>query len=174
MVKSKESDQGPKFHWFCRFCKDVVTKAIDKIDLLETQTRNVATSITKLTKRVNNIEKKMSTSVVKNVKSQLDERIDIDRRKMNLMIFNVEKPTVTRDDGTDSKWYTRKKKESDTRVFIDIVNELNIGAQPEKKIVDIVRSGDVNKVPPNSKGCPLRVTLSYLDTKREILAKAKL
>ena len=121
MVKNKESDTGPKFHWFCRFCKDVVTEAIDKIDLLETQTRNVASSITKLTERVDNIEKKMSTSVVKNVKSQLDERIDVDRRKMNLMVFNVENPNVARDDGTDSKWYTRKKKESDIKVFIDIV-----------------------------------------------------
>ena len=176
MVKCKESGQSPKFLWFCRFCKDVVTEAIDKIDLLETQTRNVAISIAKLNERVENIEKKMSTSVVKNVKSQLDERMDIDRRKMNLMLYNVEKPAVTRNDGADSKWYSNKKKESDTRAFIDIMKELEIGigTNLENKIVDIVRLGDLNKIPPGSKGRPLRVTLSDLDIKREILGKAKL
>ena len=91
------------------------------------------------------------------------------------MLFNVDKPDVTRDGTTDSRWYTQKKKEADTKAFIDIVKQLDIdiGKQPEKRIVDIVRLGDEKKFP-LKKGRPLRVTLSDLDTKRQILANAKL
>ena len=47
---------SPKFQWYCRFCKPKCIEAVAKVDLLETQTRNLATKVEKLSERVNNIE----------------------------------------------------------------------------------------------------------------------
>ena len=69
---------SPKFHWYCRFCKQKCIEAVSKVDLLETQTRNLATKVEKLSERVNTIESSMSKSVKENVRSSLDERADIE------------------------------------------------------------------------------------------------
>ena len=38
----------PKFYWYCRYCKPKCVEAVAKVDLLETQTRNLATKVEKL------------------------------------------------------------------------------------------------------------------------------
>ena len=110
-VMVEEGSSRCKFHWYCKPCKPRVIEAVEKIDLLESTTRRIAINVEKLTTRMDTMERKMSSTVVTNVRSELDERSDINRRRLNLMIYNVPTPVI--DDqpiGQKNSWYTDKKK----------------------------------------------------------------
>ena len=158
---------SPKFHWYCRFCKQKCIEAVSKVDLLETQTRNLATKVEKLSERVNTIESSMSKSVKENVRSSLDERADIERRKHNLIVLNMAESNI---DGA-SAWYTAKKKEADLALFSEIAeSSLDIEASL-LNITDNVRLGAKRN---DGKPRPLKVTFRDMNIKREVLGKAKL
>ena len=104
------------FHWFCRFCRNKCIEAIANIDLLENQTRNLAVNLTKLTERVAAIEGNVTKEVTTNVRSQLNERSEIDRRKNNVMVMNLPEPVVEKQANgkeVSSTWYTKIKKDKD-------------------------------------------------------------
>ena len=163
----------PVFHWYCRFCKPRCIEAVAKIDLLESQTRNLATNMAKLTERVGKLENNIKKEVISNVRTQIDEKVDIDKRKMNLIVHNLPepvKPSISK--GVDNAWYTDDKKAADTRAFVKLLEQsLDIDSSVENDIVDIIRLG---KESDSGKARLLRVTLSNIKLKREILGKAKL
>ena len=52
----EDSNKGkPMFYWYCHHCREKCVEAIAKIDLLENQTKNLATKVTKLDDRVKEI-----------------------------------------------------------------------------------------------------------------------
>ena len=110
------------FYWYCRHCREKCEEAIAKIDLLENQTKNLATKVTKLDDRVKEIEGRMTKNVHETIRSQLDERNDVERRKMNV--------------GHDRAWYNKNKKKEDTVKFIEIASQaLDIDFTESKKDV---------------------------------------
>ena len=168
MIEDGSRDK-PLFHWYCRFCKDKCIEAVTKIDLLENQTRNLASNLTKLNDRVDAIETKLSGKVKETVRSQLEQKFDIDKRKFNVILFNVPEPKQT----TQSVWQNSEKKAEDNRFFCKMVNEsldMDIG-DGSKFIRDSVRLGGIRL---DGKSRLLRVTFLDMNTKREVLGKAKL
>ena len=103
-------NEKPMFHWYCRICRDKCIEAVAKIDLLENQTRNLASKVGTLDDRVKEIEGKMGKKVTETIRSQLDERNDIDRRKMNIMIVNLAEPQINDADEQGQSWYNEKKR----------------------------------------------------------------
>ena len=169
MIEDGNRD-NPLFHWYCRFCREKCIEAVAKIDLLENQTRNLATDLTKLDQRVDALEAKLSGKVKETVRSQLEQKFDIDRRKFNVIVFNA--PESVQSD-TDTPWQTDKKKSEDTRFFCKMVNEsldMDIGDGSDY-IKDAVRLGSLRN---DGKPRLLRITFSSMTIKREVLGKAKL
>ena len=169
LISSEE--MGEELHWYCKLCKPRCLEAIAKIDLLENQTRCIAANVAKLDERVNKLESSMSTKVVQNVRSQLDERADIDNRKHNLIIFNVAE-SITSKEGK-SVWYTQASKDSDFKMISKIASEsLDMDlTHPDAKIKDILRLGPLKE---SKWPRPIKITFENMKTKREMLAKSKL
>ena len=169
------SREVPEFHWYCRFCKHKCIEAVAKIDLLESQTRNLASKLTKLDERVNVLEGKIPVNVKDTVRSQLQEKSDIERRKFNVIVFNMPeiKPQNNHSDKPDSVWQTYDKKKRDTEVFCKILEEaldVDVG-NISHSIKDAVRIGPIRT---DKRPRLLRVTFHDLNMKREVLGKAKL
>ena len=171
MVQDAESGM---FQWYCKACKKKCLEAVAKIDLLENQTRTLITKVTKLDERVNTIESKMADRVKENVRSQIEERCDIDKRKLNVIVMNMkESDAEAMNNGASkgSSWYTDAKKGKDTDYFCKMVNETLDMDISKREIKDLVRIGGKR-----SDGKPrlLKITFQELVVKREILGKAKL
>ena len=75
--------------------------------------------------------------------------------------------------GKDNVWYTKDKKAADTKAFLKLLDQsLDFDTDSiENEIIDIIRLG---KEKDSGKARLLRVTLSNIQLKREILGKAKL
>ena len=157
------------FQWYCRFCKPKCLEAVAKIELLESQTRNLASNVVKLTERVSKLENNITKEVKSNVRTQIDETVDIERRKMNLVVHNIPESLPDNNNG----WYNAEKKAADTKAFIGIIDEsLDMdGNDVQSEVKDVIRLG---KVKESGKPRLLRVTLGNIRLKREILGKAKL
>ena len=170
IMDANETDKN-MFHWYCRFCRDRCIEAVAKIDLLEGQTRNLASNVDKLNDRVDQLEAKMSKTVVNNVRTELDERGDIERRKYNVMVFNL--PETPQKPGKPNTWYTDELKKKDTDSFRTIISEsLEIDTSDgHNKIKDVLRIGRRDQT---TRPRPLKVVFSELSTKREVLEKSKL
>ena len=114
----------------------------------------------------------MASSVVHNVRSELDERANIDRRKYNVVVFNVEESKITESKNAPSAWYTKELKNADTEKFAEILSEsMKVHFKPPtNEIKDIIRLGTKK----SGSARPLKVTFSNIDIKREVLSKSKL
>ena len=77
----------PVLHYYCPFCRVKCMEAVAKIELLEGQTRNLASNVAKLTERFENVESKVVKTVTQNVRTELDERHDIEQN--NVLVFLV-------------------------------------------------------------------------------------
>ena len=124
----------------------------------------------RLGERVDAIENNMGKKVVDRVRTQLDEREDIERRKMNIIVHNLPETHPPQD--RNSRWYTDDKKAADRKAFCKVVTEaMDINENVSGAITDIIRLG----VKQGDDTCrPLRVSFKSIQTKREILGKAKL
>ena len=169
MMKDANTD-NPMFHWYCRFCKNRCMEAVAKIDLLENQTSNLASKVTLLNERVNTLENKMTKSVKTTVTSEIDERTDIDRRKFNLMVFNMPEPVIKEDSSKTSSWYTNEKKKADMLTFTEISAKSLKTDIPQDAVADLIRLGSNA----NGRIRPLKLTFRDINAKRDILGKAKL
>ena len=159
----------PMLHWYCTFCRLRCIEAISKIDLLEGQTRNLASNMAKLNERVECLESKMTKTVTQNIRSELDERSDIDRRKNNVIVFNL--PEADSPTAKSSVWYTEDSKECDRNAFIEISNEsLGVDLNNPHKIKEVLRLGPKRVT---ERPRPLKVTFSDIVTKREVLQNSK-
>ena len=171
MIKKSGNENSCMFHWYCRFCKKQCIEAVAKIDLLENQNRNLTSKIMKLDERVDALESKISTNVKKDISSQLDEREDINRRKYNVVVLNLPEHHI---EDTNNAWNVIKaKKKNDINSFCNLLNEsldMNIG-DGSAHIKDAIRIGATRV---DGKPRLLKVIFHDLQTKREVLGKAKL
>ena len=167
MMKDSDSS-NPMFHWYCRFCKNRCMEAVAKIDLLENQTSNLASKIGVLNDRVDALETKMSKTVKTTVTSEMDERTDIDRRKLNVMVFNL--PEQASDVSKQSSWYTQEIKDADLASLNEILAHSLKTKVPPQSVKNILRLGPKK----SDKIRPLKVSFQDINLKRDILGKAKL
>ena len=124
---------------------------------IETKLCDPNTTFEKHLKALEDVSKQASAVTINSASKIVDEYRDLERRKWNLMFFNVPEHNSVESS-------QRKVKDR------DFVNSLvdSIGAGPID-IVDVVRLG----AKASNKPRPLRVQLSNLSHRRSILAKAK-
>ena len=155
----------PALHYYCPFCRVKCMEAVAKIDLLEGQTRTLASNVAKLTERVDNLESKVAKTVTQNVRTELDERNDIERRKNNILVFNMTEPETT-----DNAWYSNDVKKQDTDSFLTLASKsLGLDIGNPNKIKDVLRLGAKKEKTPR----PLKVMFTDIDTKRQVLQNSK-
>ena len=86
----------PGSRWFCNGCNPKLETLMEKANSIEAETKVLKTDMDNVKERLEKVEKKLQGSVHKEIGSALNERTDIERRKMNLIVFNlpeVEDPT---------------------------------------------------------------------------------
>ena len=66
-----------------------------------------------MNERVQAIESGMTKKVVEKVRNQLDEREDIERRKLNVIVHNLPEQGSSHG-GKNTPWYTNELKEKDS------------------------------------------------------------
>ena len=171
MIKDSESS-SPMFHWYCRTCKDRCLEAISKIDMLENQTSNLASRVTTLDERVEALESKISQKVKKTIMTEMDERTDIERRKLNLIVFGMPEPICKPKDGSKpGYWYTKENKMADMDFFEKMTSSSMDTEVQRDSVRDVLRLGAKRN---DGKPRPLKISFTDIGVKREVLGKAKL
>ena len=128
-----------------------------------------ALCLVKLNLRVQAIESGMTKKVVEKVRTQLDEREDIERRKLNVIVHNIPEP---KKGVKNTPWYDKEKKEEDLQYFSKMVTEaMDMNENIRESVSDIIRLGQIKG--PNARR-PVKVRFKTINVKREILGKAKL
>ena len=164
MIMEDAALDQPALHYYCPFCRVKCMEAVAKIDLLEGQTRNLASNVAKLTERVENLESKVVKTVSQNVRTELDERNDIERRKNNVVVFNMP------ESNTKDSWYSNDIKQEDTAAIVKIISKsVGVNVSKPNKIKDVLRLGQKNQGKPR----PLKVFFTDIDVKRQVLQNSK-
>ena len=113
--------------------------------------------------KLETIETSINKICHKEISESINEKNEIDKRKMNLMIFGLE-------ENHDPGWDNEQKIEQDLKIVENIVKEeLGVGLSPRRGIVDVRRMG-IKK--PN-RNRPLRVTFSDIQVKRDVLTNGR-
>ena len=160
--------------WFCSGCGSKVDQILDKANSLEVETKILRTDMDDVKTRLEKVEKKLQGSVKQEIGTALNEQVDIEKRKMNLIVFNLPEP----ENVEKTVWDLETKVARDTEAMTEIIkNELQIEI-PENTIINARRLG---KLDTESEGAkkgspkprPLRITFSDIKRKRDILTVAK-
>ena len=160
--------------WFCDHCDVKIEEVIEKSVMLEKQTRTLEEKMCKVESRLETVESKLTGAVHKEIHSAINERADIDRRKMNLVIYNLKEAENVGDE--QSAWDSVKRIEEDSKHICTIIeNELkvNMGITTTPKITNAIRLGKRSGDPNNKKCRPLKITFDDIKTKREVLTRSK-
>jgi hypothetical protein len=75
--------------WFCKGCRPSIKKSLEKVDLLEQRNIELEDKLLELEERVLNIKRDMVNEVRDAVMEKMREDVERERRKKNLVIFNV-------------------------------------------------------------------------------------
>ena len=158
--------------WFCSKCTNKVDQLIEKANTLEIETKAVKADVEDLKTRMENVEKKLKGSVHKEISVAINEKADIERRKMNLVIFNLPEQKCANDNKT--AWELPEIIEKDIETITNIIkNELKIDLG-ENIITDARRLGrKQNNNEEKPKARPIKIKFSDLRKKREVLEAAK-
>ena len=164
-----------RLRWFCEACDTRVDEALEKCNGLEKQTKALQISLANVEKRLDNVETKLAGTVHKEINSAINERADIERRKLNLVIYNL--PEAIIPDETPSAWDSPDRRTKDTEKISDIIQkELKITMETngKPKIVNAVRLGR-RLIDNKERSTPRPIKLTFLDlqTKREVLTNSK-
>ena len=154
--------------WFCSKCNSKVDQLIEKANSLEIETQTVKTEVIDLKKRMDNVEKKLQGSVTKEISVAINEKTDIERRKLNLVVFNL--PEIISD--KENAWDLPEKINKDIEDITNIINtelDIEIG---DNIIKDARRLGR-KQTGADGKPRPLKIVFSDLRKKREVLDAAK-
>ena len=159
------------FKLYCDFCNDKVNTLIVKAVSLENRVETIHSEHEEIKKRLLIVENKLNGSVNKEITTALNEKVDIDRRKLNLVVYNL--PEAASND--DTVWSTPQKTEDDIARISDILkDELQIKITETSKITDARRLG-ISKTttgsPPKSR--PMKIVFSNINIKREVLSAAR-
>ena len=166
----------PGTRWFCTKCNTKLDTIMEKAITLEADTKLLQTEMNTVKDRLNTLEKKVEGSVHKEIGSALNERTDIERRKMNLVVFNLPEPVQK---PGDSAWDTPEKISRDIEEVTKILEEeLNIDIGEEEILIDARRIGSKDTQSESAKKGkprprPLKIMFSDIKKKREVLSAAK-
>ena len=153
------------FHFYCKTCDGKVEEALQKYATLENDTKELKVEMTTVKDQLASIHKTIRTSIRTNISTAIDDKNELDKRKMNLIVFGL--PEVESSDGT---WGISEKVKKDIETMNTIISdELNVALSPRTGIIEARRLGA--KV--QNKHRPLRIEFRDIGTKRDVLTKAK-
>ena len=161
--------------WFCDGCNPKLENLMEKANSIEAETKVLKTDMTNVMDRLQKVEKKLEGSVHKEIGSALNERTDIERRKMNLIVFNLPEPEMP-SETPNNAWDLPEKIEKDIASITKILeDELQIEIKEEELIVDARRLGKKpdKGTEANTKPRPLKIIFREMAKKREVLTAAK-
>ena len=161
--------QGTKLtclRYFCKECDDKVSEAIEKAITLEQDTTVLKKEMKEVQNQILDIQKTIKHTVDNKVTDILDEKRQIDMRKMNLIVYGLPEPE--KDGGTD--WSTTEKDKADKEQLYEIIKEdIGVDLNQTSGIIDTRRFG----TPSPGKPRPLKIVFKDLDVKRNVLTNAK-
>ena len=112
------------------------------------------------------IQDTIKTSIRTNISSAIDNKNEIDKRKMNLIVFGLPE-SEPNDNGS---WGITEKVKKDIEAMETIIkDELNVAISPRTGIIDARRLGTKTQ----NGHRPLKIEFRDLGTKRDVLNKAK-
>ena len=162
----KHGSKLTAFRYFCKKCDDKVTEALEKYTTLEHDTRELQTDMKVVQQQLDGIQKTIKTSIKENLNTAIDDKKEIDKRKMNLIVFGLDEI-----DENGSSWSTTDKVNKDIATISDIItNDLGVGLSNRNGIIDARRLG---MKPKDGKPRPLKIEFRDIQTKRDVLSNAK-
>ena len=161
--------------WFCSRCDSKLDTIMEKAISIEVETKALKTEVNSVKDRLDIVERKLEGSVHKEIGTALNERTDIERRKLNLVMFNLPEIQPESDVVWDTPEKIAKDIESVTKIMED---ELNIEIGMDEIVVDARRLGKKDTQSESAKAGkpkprPLKIVFKDLNKKREVLAAAK-
>ena len=162
----------PGFKWYCDGCNTKVNTLIVKAVSLENQVQTIQTEHDDMKRRLSLVEKQLAGSVNKEITTALNEKVDIDRRKLNLVVYNL--PETKKDDKT--VWTTEEMIDEDINCISKILDEeLDIPMTSSSNISDARRLGRSKQVKPGESvpPRPMKIVFTDINIKRQVLAAAR-
>ena len=160
--------------WFCSQCNSKLDKLVEKANSLEVETKILRSDVDQMNIRLETVEKKLEGSVKKEIGTALNEQVDIEKRKMNLLVFNLPEP----ENVEQTVWDIPTKVAKDTKAISDIIKDnLKINL-PDGQIINARRLGTLDTESESAKNGvpkprPLKITFSDISKKRDVLTAAK-
>ena len=162
---------GKAAKWPCSKCEQRVEELFEKSRTIEDAQEKMVETMGKVIDRLEKVEDKLTGKVHKELSGAINERADIERRKLNLLIYNL--PEAESDNTT--AWDTNEERDNDSTAISKIFEtELNINMT--SKIIGVNRLGGkkrATKVGETVRPRALKITFSYIMTKREVLKRSK-
>jgi len=165
-----QSKFGQAAKWPCDKCTS-------RIDELFENSRSLQCAILKLTEaneelkdRLDRVEDKLSGKVKLELSGAVNERADIERRKLNVLVYNL--PETTTD--TSTAWDTPDEKGADIAAISTIIKE-EMKIDLTTKITEVNRLGKKNNLPVGKNQHPrvLKIVFNDISTKRDVLNQSK-
>ena len=167
MFFKKGSKLTAGIRFFCKKCDDKVTEVIEKCSTLENDTMALKKDMVNVKASIAKIEETIKTQVNAKISNIMTNKQEIDKRKMNLVVFGLPE---TQQDTSSSQWSNAEKIEKDIENISQIIiEEIGVGLSPRSGIIDARRLG----APKAGNPRPLRIEFRDLNTKRDVLTNAK-
>ena len=153
------------FHFYCNPCDGKVEEALQKYASLEKDTKELKADMTIVKGELQGIQDTIKRSIRTNISTAIDNKNEIDKRKMNLIVFGLPEA-----DSVGENWGIAEKVKKDIETMNTIISdELEVALSPRTGIIDARRLGAKTQ----GKHRPLKLEFRDLGTKRDVLTKAK-
>ena len=164
-------EQGSKLNrlkFFCTGCDNKVMEALEKYSSLETDTKTLKQEMHAVQSDIAEIKTLCKNAAKKEVNQVMDDTKEIERRKLNLIVFGLAEPDPP--SNNKSEWDTNEKIAAETEIMNNIiVDDLGVPLSPRTGIIEVRRLGIKKSGTPR----PLKVVFANIQTKREVLRNAK-
>ena len=169
----KEGSNLGDLRFDCKGCRVKVQECMEKFKGLQADTIELKDSMKDVKKEISNIKNTVKLTVKTAISTEMNKKQDIDKRKLNLVVFGL--PEIV-EDGDESKLSTLDgdaKKKIDMAAISDIItNELEIALSPRTGLCNAIRLGKKpEKVTDRPR--PVKIEFKDIDVKRDVLTKAK-
>ena len=162
-------DKGIKgVSWYCPPCKEKVKEAIEKFNTLEKRTVSLQEQMVEVKQTLVNIDNSVKKIVHNEITESVNERNEIEKRKLNLIVYGLPEPM-----DTNSEWDNAEKIEEDQNAIESLIkDDLGVGLSPRCGIIECRRLGRKDKAAAG-KVRPLRLTFTDIHIKRDVLGNGK-
>ena len=161
----------PSVSWYCSDkCWGKVRDAIENAHHLETKFNVLHREFSEIKTKFLHMEEKVQEKVFRETGEAVNENSDIERRKMNLILFNLPENAVHTG---KSVWDDDKTRQHDLSAIIQMAKD-ELGLEVGTKIDRVIRLGFRDKEKADSKPRPVKVIFKDIKMKRDVLTNAKL